>query len=427
MAGGSWQRWRGGETPDVAILDVRLPGADGVVLLRHLREDIPACRVIMMTAFTSLETMLDSLRQGAVEYLIKPVTASEVVHAVEQSLRKHRSGDRISEPAVGFETETTDLQRMMGRSQAVREVEAFVGKAGPVDVPVLITGETGTGKEIVARAIHQAGSCGGKAMVTLNCGAIPEPLIESELFGHLRGTFTGADSDRRGLIEEADGSTLFLDEIGELPLASQVKLLRVFQEGSIRRLGERIDRMVDVRIIAATNRELEAEVAIGTFRQDLFYRLSVLRLRVPTLRERREDIPHLVDRFIGNYARGVDRIVSKRALRALSSHPWPGNVRELENEIARAVTLAEGERIELEDLSEEIRTPSQLRGAGSLKAALETKERQIIVASLQRVGWNKTEAARMLGMSRQNLYQRMEFHSIPLSPLAPSGVDVKET
>ncbi len=417
----------GGETPDVAILDVRLPGADGVELLRRLREDIPACRVIMMTAFNSVDTMLDSLRQGAVEYLMKPVTAAEVADAVEQSLRKHRSGDRVSEPVVEFQSEATDLQRVMGGSQAVQEVEIFIGKAGPVDVPVLITGETGTGKEIVARAIHQAGSRGRKPMVTLNCGAIPEPLIESELFGHLRGTFTGAGSDRHGLIEEADGSTLFLDEIGELPLASQVKLLRVFQDGTIRRLGERVDRRVDVRIIAATNRELEAEVAIGAFRQDLYYRLSVLRLRVPTLRERREDIPHLVDRFIAIYSRGSDRVISKRALRALASHPWPGNVRELENEVARAVTLAEGERIELDDLSDEIRTPSQLRRAGSLKAALESKERQIIVASLQRTDWNKTETARILGMSRQNLYQRMEFHGIPLSPLTPPGDDVKET
>jgi DNA-binding NtrC family response regulator len=417
----------GGETPDVAILDIRLPGTDGVELLKRLREDIPACRVIMITAYASMDTMLDALRQGAVEFLMKPVTAAEVADAVEQSLSKRRSGDRISEPVVTFRSEPTDLQRMMGTSQAVRDLEAFVEKAGPVDVPVLITGETGTGKEIVARAIHRAGTRGSRPMVTLNCGAIPEPLIESELFGHLRGTFTGADTDRRGLIEDADGSTLLLDEIGELPLASQVKLLRVCQEGTLRRLGERADRTVDVRIIAATNRELEAEVASGAFRQDLFYRLSVLRLRVPTLRERREDIPHLVERFIGIYSPASDRIISKRALKALASYPWPGNVRELENEIARAVTLAEGDRIELTDLSEEIRTTSQLRGAGSLKAALESKERQIILASLQRTDWNKAETARILGMSRQNLYKRLEFHGIPFSPPVPDGEDVKRT
>ncbi|MFC1628107.1 sigma-54-dependent transcriptional regulator [Gemmatimonadota bacterium] len=415
-----------GETPDVAVLDIRLPGADGVTLLKRLREDIPACRVVMMTAFSSIEAMLDSLRQGAVEFLLKPVTASEVADAVEQSLWKRRSGDRVSETVAEFDVGTTDLQKVMGTSEAVREIETFVLKAGQVDVPVLITGETGTGKEVVARAIHDSGSRSRHAMITLNCGAIPEPLIESELFGHVRGTFTGAVSDRSGLFEEAHGSTLFLDEIGDLPLASQVKLLRVLQEGMIRRLGARSDQKVDVRIIAATNLDLAAEVAAGTFRKDLFYRLSVLRLRVPTLRERREDIPHLVDRFMSTYSRREGVVLSRRALKALSSYPWPGNVRELENEVARAVTLTDRERIEYNDLSEEMRTPSQLRGAGSLKVFMETKERQIIVACLEKTEWNKTETARILGMSRQNLYQRMEHHGIPLTPLTNGSGNVKE-
>ncbi|MFC1499880.1 sigma-54-dependent transcriptional regulator [Candidatus Zixiibacteriota bacterium] len=410
-----------GETPDVAVLDIRLPGADGITLLKHLREDIPACRVVMMTAFSSIDTMLDSLRQGAVEFLLKPVSAAEVADAVEQSLWKRRSGDSVSEAVAEFDVCTTDLQQIMGASEAVRDMEAFVQKAGQVDVPVLVTGETGTGKEVVARAIHEAGSRSSRTMITLNCGAIPEPLIESELFGHVRGTFTGAISDRHGLFEEADGSTLFLDEIGDLPLASQVKLLRVLQEGLVRRLGGRSDQKVDVRIIAATNRDLESEVSAGTFRKDLFYRLSVLRLRVPTLRERREDIPHLISRFISTYSHREELVLSKRALKALSAYPWPGNVRELENEVARAVTLTEGERIEYSDLSEEMRSPAQLRGTGSLKAALETKERQIIVASLQRTEWNKTETARILGMSRQNLYQRMEHHGIPLTPMTSEG------
>ncbi len=415
-----------GETPDVAVLDIVLPGADGVTLLKRLREDIPACRVVMMTAFSSMDTMLDSLRQGAVEFLLKPVTAGEVADGVEQSLWKRRSGDRVSEAVAEFEVGTTDLQRVMGASEAVKDIETFVLKAGRVDVPVLITGETGTGKEIVARAIHDSSSRSKHAMINLNCGAIPEPLIESELFGHVRGTFTGAVSDRPGLFEEADGSTLFLDEIGDLPLASQVKLLRVLQEGMIRRLGGRSDQKVDVRIIAATNLDLESEIAAGAFRKDLFYRLSVLRLRVPTLRERREDIPHLISRFMTTYSRREGVVLSKRALKALSAYPWPGNVRELENEVARAATLTEGERIEFSDLSEEMRTTSQLRGAGSLKVALENKERQIIVASLQRTEWNKTETARILGMSRQNLYQRMKHHGIPLTPLTNGGGDVKK-
>ncbi len=422
-----------GDTPDVALLDLRLPDSDGVTLLRRLRQDVPACRVIMMTAYCSFESVLDSLRGGAVEYLVKPVTAQEIVRAIEQSLRQRRRGEGVAEPAAGYERaggeSADDLHRIMGGSAAVAGIRAFVHKAAGADVPVLLTGETGTGKEVVARAIHAAGSRGGLAMVSVNCGAIPESLFEAELFGHVRGSFTGADRDRTGLIEAAHRSTLFLDEVADIPPSSQVKLLRALQEGVIRPVGAARDRRVQVRVIAATNVALEDAVRNGSFRQDLFYRLSVLRYRLPSLRERSEDIPHLVERFLALYRHRGDRTsitFSRRALQALKRYPWPGNVRELENEIARAVTLAEGDRIELDDLSEEIRAVQQIRGAGSLRLALDLRERQMIISCLEETGWNKAETARLLGMSRQNLYGRLEYHRIPLQPAVPGEDGVKK-
>jgi len=420
-----------GDSPDAALLDLKLPDADGIALLTRLRADVPACRVIMMTAYSSFESVLDALREGAVEHLVKPVTAREIVAALERTLRMRRLTDRIQEPVATFSptgaTPADDLHEIMGGSARVAEISDFVRKSAGAEVPVLLTGETGTGKEVVARAIHAAGERAGREMICVNCGAIPEPLFESELFGHLRGSFTGAERDRTGLVEAADGSTLFLDEVADIPLSSQVKLLRVLQENVLRPVGATRDRQVSVRIVAATNSALEDAVHRGTFRQDLFYRLSVLRYRVPPLRERPEDIPHLIDRFLTLYAPGEDRQLhfSRRALKALRHYPWPGNVRELENEVARVTTLAESDRIELDDLSEEIRAVQQVRGAGSLRAALDFKERQMIVSCLEQTGWNKAEAARVLGMSRQNLYDRIEHHNIPLQPADGDAGDVR--
>lgn len=418
-----------GETFDAAVLDVRLPDRDGVKLLERLGHDIPTCRVVMMTAYRTFDSVLESLRLGAVEFLLKPVTANEVADAVERSLSMRRESDGISEPATAFSVapagEGGGLAEVMGPSAAIGSIQEFVLKAAPSEVPVLLMGETGTGKEVVARAIHKASDRHEREMVTLNCGAIPESLMEAELFGHERGSFTGAHETRTGLMQVASGSTLFLDEVGELPLNSQVKLLRSLQDGSIRRVGASRNIPVDIRIIAATNRDLESDIAAGRFRRDLFYRLSVLRLRIPPLRERREDIPCLVERFLSIYAPGAaaDRPrFSSRAMHALQRYPWPGNVRELENEVARTVTLVEGDTIELGDLSEEIRAAQELRGAGSLRAALDMQERRMIISCLEQVAWNKTEAARLLGMSRQNLYQRLEHHNIPRRP-PPSGHD----
>jgi DNA-binding NtrC family response regulator len=376
----------------------------------------------MMTAYRTYESILESLRLGAVEFLLKPVTPSEVADAVTRSLAMRRGTDGISESPAPFTIDrgagTGRLAKLMGPGPAVKEMEAFVRKVAPSTAPVLLSGETGTGKEIVARAIHDASPRGSREMVTVNCGAIPENLVEAELFGHERGSFTGAHESRAGLLEVANGSTMFLDEVGELPAGSQVKLLRALQEGSIRRIGSAQNMPVDIRIVAATNRDPEREIEKGNFRRDLYYRLSVLRLRVPPLRERREDVLHLVERFLTLYAPedAESPRLSRRAMKALRRYPWPGNVRELENEIARVVTMAESESIELHDLSEEIRAAQEIRGAGSLKVALDMQERRMIIACLDQVEWNKTEAARLLGMSRQNLYQRLEYHEIPKRP-----------
>lgn len=409
-----------GETPDVAILDIRLPGHNGIELLKRLHEDIPACRVVMMTAFKSMDSMLDSLRYGAVEYLMKPLTAGEVADAVEQSLLKRRRIDQVSEGTPSFAVETlvedSELSRIMGPSREVAEIEEFVLKVARSDVPVLITGETGTGKEVVAKAIHSASHRSVRKMMSINCGAIPEQLIESELFGHLKGAFTDAINDKQGFFESAHKSTLFLDEVAELPQASQVKLLRVLQEGEVRRIGSNTTKEVDVRVIAATNSDLEEAIAEGRFRQDLFYRLNVLKLKIPPLRQRREDIPHLLNRFLEIYSDGREGgpvELNRRALGALKLYPWPGNVRELENEVARIVTLTDSNIIDLKNLSEEVRAAQQVRGAGSLKVVMDIKERQLILSALKLTNWNKTEAARILGMSRQNLYQRLQYHSIP--------------
>ncbi|MFO7767442.1 MAG: sigma-54 dependent transcriptional regulator [bacterium] len=413
-----------GLTPDAAVLDIVMPGVDGLEALERLRADVPACRVVMMTAFKGVDNAVESLRLGATEYLMKPITAGEVISAVKQALRKRRGGEEVREAAADFaaDTDERDLAVLMGPGRAVEEIKRFVVKAAVARVPVLLTGETGTGKELVARAIHASGPRSEKAMVIVNCGAIPEALMEAELFGYRKGAFTGAEEDRSGMIGSAEGSTLFLDEVGDLPLQSQVKLLRVLQEGQVRAVGARQPTPVDIRVVAATNRDLEQEIAAGRFRTDLYYRLGVLRLRLPALRERREDLPHLVERFMTAYGRADGpRKVAARALKAFKRYPWPGNVRELENELARINTLVDDPAIEFRHLSPEIRAAQEVRGAGSLRAALDLKERGMILAILERAGWNKSEAARMLGMSRQNLYQRMDYHNIPRQPASMDG------
>jgi transcriptional regulator with PAS, ATPase and Fis domain len=291
----------------------------------------------------------------------------------------------------------------------MRAMLRLVDRVTASDVPVLLAGESGTGKELVARAIHRNGPRGARAFVSENCGSVPEPLLESTLFGHVRGAFTGASATRAGLFDVADGGTLFLDEIGEMPPSMQTKLLRVLQDGEVRPVGGERSRKVDVRVVGATHRDLEAMVAAGTFREDLFYRLNVVGIRVPPLRERREDVPLLVARFVEKHARGRKVKVTRAAMDRLTAFPWPGNVRQLENEIRRALVLAE-ERIDVAELSDDVARggPAAARETGhGLKARVDALEVQLVREALQRTGGNQTKAAEALGVSRFGLQKMM--------------------
>ena len=349
------------QTPDVVLTDVRMPGLDGLGLVEQLTEQAPDLTTVVMSAFGSVELALEALRRGAYDYISKPFKQDEVV----MTLRKAQERERLRRENVVLRArlaemgdERVELGELLVHAPRMREVARLVRKVAPFKSTALVLGESGVGKELVSRAIHQLSPRHDGPFVPVNCGAIPDSLIESELFGHVKGAFTDASSDRQGLFEEAAGGTLFLDEIGELPGAVQVKLLRALQEEEIRRVGETRARDVDVRVIAATSRALDEMVDEGSFRQDLYFRLNVFQIQIPPLRERKEDIAPLVDLFLG---RVNDKLgtkvdgVSPEALRCLKTYAWPGNVRELENAIEHASVLAEASILGVEDLPERVR------------------------------------------------------------------------
>jgi two-component system response regulator AtoC len=407
---------------DIVVTDLRMPGMDGFGLLSALRAEGMVPTVVVMTAYGSTATALEAMQAGAYDYISKPFKPEEIV----LTLRKARERERLRRENLKLRRE---LSRQRGRegivfeSRAMAEVLRSAEKVAPYKSTVLITGESGTGKELVARAIHQIGPRASQAFVAVNCGAIPPTLLESELFGHVKGAFTDAVRDRRGLFQEADEGTLFLDEIGELPLPLQVKLLRVLQEGVIRRVGDSRELAVDVRIIAATARDLATEVAQGRFREDLYYRLNVMHLVIPPLRERKEDIPILAAHFL---TKANDRLgtqvegIAAEAMEHLQSYHWPGNVRELENVVERAVVLAEGERIGLEDLPERFRpaaarAPVEPTGSLddlSLKRAVRELEVNFIRRALERTGGNRTRAAEILELSPRALLYKIKEYGI---------------
>ena len=403
---------------DVVLCDVRMPGMDGLELLPQLIRRLPGAPVLMMSAYGSGDLAVEALERGAFDYLAKPFQPSEVLLAI----RKARERERLRRANALLQR---DVHRAFGErpivaaSPSMIELLELLERAAEYKATVLLTGESGTGKEVLARAIHAQSGRRAQAFVAVNCGAIPEALLESELFGHTRGAFTGADRARRGLFVEADGGTLFLDEIGELPPPLQVKLLRVLQEEEVRPVGESKPRQVNVRVIAATSRHLEREVAAGRFREDLFYRLDVFRVRVPPLRERREDIPLLVDHFLAHFREALGRPVrsiADDALDRLLAHAWPGNVRELENVIERAVILADGDRITLRELPEAVASPrsaapaSQASGDFSMRRARRRFESELIQRALDATGGNRTRAARLLEISyRALLYKIKEY------------------
>ena len=407
----------GSAAPEIVLCDLRMPGMNGMQLLPELARRQPGATLILMSAYGTEELALEAMKLGAYDYLAKPFQPGEAL----LTIRKAQERERLRRTNQLLRR---DVQRSVGErpivaaSPAMIELLEVMERAAAFKATVLLTGESGTGKEVMARAIHAQSPRRDEAFVAINCGAIPETLLESELFGHARGAFTGADRPRRGLLVEASGGTLFLDEIGELPNALQVKLLRVLQEEEVHPLGESKPRLVDVRVIAATARDLEDEVAAGRFREDLFYRLNVVRLEVPALRERREDIPLLVDHFFAHFRDGLDKAlvgIADEALERLVAYAWPGNVRELENVIERAVILAPGERLELSDLPENLVRPASGSGDGrdlSLKRVRRAAEAETIRRALRATGGNRTRAARLLEISHRALLYKIKDYGI---------------
>jgi DNA-binding NtrC family response regulator len=396
---------------DLVVTDFQMPGIKGGDLLAKMRNLRPEAPVIVITAFGTVEHAVEMVKAGAFQYLTKPFQTSELLKTVEIALQQteaQRAQARLRRERPTIPT------RIIGASRAVDELFDKIGRAARSSSTVLIQGESGTGKELVARAIHEASQRKG-SFVPVNCAAIPADLIESELFGHTGQAFTGAKQARGGLFEAADGGTLFLDEIGELPLPVQPKLLRVLQEGTIRRVGADKERTINVRTVAATNRDLEKEVSEGRFREDLYWRLNVIYLKVPPLRERPYDIPLLVEHFINKVAETSGTLpvgISPDALAILTGYSWPGNVRELENAIERAIAFANGALIKPEDLPERVRTNAEvsllLRKSKERRLTLEELEREYILETLRHTNGNKSRAAELLGMDRKTLYRKLD-------------------
>ncbi|HJU65297.1 MAG TPA: sigma-54 dependent transcriptional regulator [Gemmatimonadaceae bacterium] len=401
---------------DLVLCDLRMPKLDGFQFLDFYREREGRALVIAMSAYGDAQTAIAALQHGAHDFLQKPFRAEELLLSLRKAVERQKRHERSSAVHAAAAPAGPD-RSIIGASGSLQEAVELARKVAPHPLTVLLTGESGTGKELLARLIHTTSRRADAAFVAVNCGAIPETLLESELFGHMKGAFTGATIDKPGLFEEADGGTLFLDEVGELPAPLQVKLLRVLQEGDVRRVGATASHTVDVRIIAATNRDLATDVTTGRFRSDLYYRVNVVGIRLPPLRERRDDIPVLVDHFLHSHARrlGIDpRPISQRAMALLSEYAWPGNVRELANVIERALVLATGEIIEEAALPDAVRrTPDVALPPDadlSIKRGIEQLERTLIGRALERTQGNRTRAARLLELShRALLYKIREY------------------
>ena len=409
---------------DAVLTDVRMARVDGIHALKGILAYNPALPVILMTAYSSVETAVEALRLGAFDYLIKPLDFEALRQCLQKAIEQSRCSVENRELRRQL-TEAAAGPEILGRSPAVEELRAIIATVAPTEATVLINGESGTGKELVARALHMASERASRPLVTVNCAALAENLLESELFGHERGAFTGADKRREGRFVQADGGTLFLDEIGEMPLALQAKLLRALQQGEVQRVGSDKPLTVDVRVIAATNRNLQEEVAAKRFREDLYFRLNVINIEVPPLRRRPEDIPLLAAHFLQRYAERNRKSIkgfSPQALDILLRHDWPGNVRELENAVERAAILCNGDLITPRELPQ---TVSQSGGAAPLAEApaeqgegslaglkLDDVERRAIEETLRQTGDNKSEAARRLGITRATLHNKLRKYGM---------------
>jgi two-component system response regulator HydG len=391
---------------DIVLTDLRLGHITGIEVLRAVKEAQPLTEVIVMTAYGTIESAVEAMRLGAFDYIQKPFTEQELVVKIDRAIERRRLHGQVSLLANEFR-EKYRFENIIGRSQAIRDVLSRVTRIAPTDATVLITGESGTGKEMVAKAIHANSNRSDKPFVPVNCAAITETLLESELFGHARGSFTGAVSARKGLFEEADGGTFFFDEIAETPPSFQAKLLRVIQEGEVRRIGENKAIKVDVRIIAATNQDLAISIAEKRFRQDLYYRLNVARFQLPPLRDRREDIALLVEFFLDKYNRKMNRKarLGDGVIEALWRYEFPGNIRELENMVEQAVALSNGE-ISIDDIVPES-PKSPPPGGRSLAAAVDAAERAAIEVALRETNGSKERAADLLQISHTTLWRKM--------------------
>ena len=409
-----YDQWK----PQLVFLDVKMAGMDGLETLKRIRERDPAAVVVMISGHATIQNAVEATQLGAYDILEKPLDTDRIL----VTLRNATGRIDLAEENERLKATIESRYEIVGKSFAIRALTESIGKVADTAARVLITGENGTGKELVARALHRQSPRAKKPFVEVNCAAIPGELIESELFGHMKGSFTGAVQDRAGKFEQADGGTLFLDEVGDMSLAAQAKVLRVLQDGDVTRIGGAKPRKVDVRVIAATNKKLETEIAEGRFREDLYYRLNVVPVHVPPLRERREDIPLLVEHFLAQFARNdgvAPRSVDGAAIERLTAFEWPGNVRELRNTIERLLILAPGPRVTAGDVERLTGARASSTGglggledSASFEAFKLAAERAFLAVKLRQHDWNVAETARALDMPRSNLYKKIERHGL---------------
>lgn len=400
---------------DLVITDLKMPGMSGMDLLRRIKDDYPELIVVVVTAFGTIESAVEAMRSGAYDYIIKPLNNEALQLVISRALEHHRLKEEVRSLRRAIDRKF-GFEYIIGRSKSLLMTLDNAARAAQSDSTVLVRGETGTGKELLAKAVHFNSPRRDRPFVVINCGAIPKELLESELFGHTRGSFTGAVAAKKGRIEMADQGTLFLDEIGEMPLDLQVKLLRLIQEREIEKIGATAPMKVNVRIVAATHRDLKAMVEDGSFREDLYYRLAVIPLELPPLRERAEDIPELVELFLQKYKERMRRTelhLPTSLLPRFQSYRWPGNVRELENMVERLVVLARGDEITVEDLPDVLKRERPALEAIQLDLpatgiSLESVERELVFRALEHAGGNQTKAAQYLDISRKQLIYRME-------------------
>ena len=405
------------DPPDVVVTDLKLPSLSGTDLLRKIKELLPRSEVAIMTGHGSIESAVEAMREGAYDYIEKPFRVERLRQLLQRMAEKVRlvTENQFLRERVDAQTHVDGIT---GTSAKIQDVLRMVSRLKDIRTPVLITGESGTGKELIARAIHFRGPLAPMPFVAVDCGALVPTLMESELFGHEKGAFTGALKAKAGLFLAANGGTIFLDEIGELPLELQAKLLRVLQEKEIRPVGSNDKIAVDIRVVAATNRDLEAAYRSGAFRKDLYFRLNVVTVHLPSLRERRSDIPQLVHCFLDRYAPGENVQVAPAVMKAFLRYEWPGNVRELENCIARAIALGDHRMIQVEDLPPAIRGSEESRLLGDDAADLSTTaladlERMTILRVFEQAAGDKVLAGKMLGISRATLYRKLKRYNIP--------------